>query len=96
MYSQEALDLGDLSFDQTPDMMSAMTLPDLRCYVEEDAYDDEHGLRSLLGYPEALSGSYRCQLHTGPGWRAASGLHASPSRVRPATSRPKQQRRRFR
>jgi hypothetical protein len=96
MRSQDAPDLEDLSFDETPDIMSAMVLPDLRRYVEEDTYDDEeHGLRSLLEHPEALSGSFRCHLQDGPGWRAASGLYASQNRMRFASPRKTMTRRRF-
>jgi hypothetical protein len=63
MRSQDALDLEELSIDEEPDTLTAMTLPDLRRYVQEDTYDDEEqGLRSLLEHPEALSRSFRCQL----------------------------------
>ena len=63
MRSQDALILEDLSLDEAPDIVAAMTLPDLRRYVEEDREDDhELGLRTLLENPEALSKSFRCQL----------------------------------
>jgi hypothetical protein len=63
MRSQDALILEDLSFDEAPDILAAMTLPDLRRYVEEDHDDDDDlGLRTLLENPEALSKSFRCRL----------------------------------
>jgi hypothetical protein len=63
MRSQDALILEDLSFDEAPDIVAAMTVPDLRRYVEEDHDDDEDlGLRALLENPEALSKSFRSQL----------------------------------
>jgi hypothetical protein len=59
MHSEEALILEDLSFDEAPDIVAAMTLPDLRHYVEEDHDDDDDlGLRTLLENPEALSKSF--------------------------------------
>jgi hypothetical protein len=63
MRSEEEPNLEDLSFDESPDIVAAMTQPDLRRYVEEDHDDDELGLRTLLEYPEALSKSFRSQLH---------------------------------
>ena len=64
MRSEEALDLDELAFEEAPEATTAMLLPDLRRYVEEDSYDDEeHGLRSLLEHPEALGRSLRSQLH---------------------------------
>jgi hypothetical protein len=64
MRTQEAMELEDLSFEEAPDIMAAMTLPDLRRYVDED-HDEraEIGLRTLLENPEALSKSFRRQLH---------------------------------
>jgi hypothetical protein len=63
MRSQDALILEDLSLDEAPDIVAAMTLPDLRRYVEEDREDDDElGLRTLLENPEALSKSFRRQL----------------------------------
>jgi hypothetical protein len=64
MRSQDPLNLEDLSFDEAPDIVAAMTLPDLRRYVEEDHRDDDDdlGLRTLLENPEALSKSFRRQL----------------------------------
>jgi hypothetical protein len=60
MRSQDAVDLEEMSFDEAPDTLTAMILPDRRRYVEED--DEEQGLRLLLEYPEALSRSFRRQL----------------------------------
>jgi hypothetical protein len=63
MQTQEVLDLEDLCLDETPDIMAAMTLPELRHYLdEEDEEDDELGLRTLLENPQALSRSFRRQL----------------------------------
>jgi hypothetical protein len=62
MRSQDALNLEDFSFEEAPDIVAAMTLPDLRRYVEEDHDDDDLGLRALLENPEALSKSFRRQL----------------------------------
>jgi hypothetical protein len=63
MRSQDALNLEDFSFEEAPDIVAAMTLPDLRRYVEEDHDDaDDLGLRALLENPEALSKSLRRQL----------------------------------
>ena len=63
MRSQDALIFEDPSFDEAPDILTAMTLPDLRRYVEEDHDDDDDlGPRTLLENPEALSKSFRCQL----------------------------------
>jgi hypothetical protein len=63
MRSEDVLNLEDLSFDEAPDIVAAMTLPDLRRYVEEDHDDDDDlGLRTLLENPEALSRSFRRQL----------------------------------
>ena len=63
MRSEDAVILEDLSFDEAPDIVAAMTLPELRRYVEEDHEDDDDlGLRTLLEYPEALSKSFRRQL----------------------------------
>jgi hypothetical protein len=60
MSTQEALVLEDLSFDDAVDTMTAMTMPDLRHYLEEDNEEDEEiGLRSLIEHPEALSRSFR-------------------------------------
>jgi hypothetical protein len=60
MRSEDALDLEDLSLDEAPDIVAAMTLPDLRRYVEEDHDDDDDiGLRTLLENPEALAKSFR-------------------------------------
>jgi hypothetical protein len=43
--------------------MAAMTLPELRRYLDEDdEEDDELGLRTLLKNPQALSRSFRRQL----------------------------------
>ncbi len=64
MHRQDALISEDISFDEAPDILAAMTLPDLRRYVEEDQGDhDDLGLRALLENPEALSKSFRRQLH---------------------------------
>jgi hypothetical protein len=64
MRSEEALDLDELLLEEAPDTMTAMLLPDLRRYVDEDVYDDEvHGMRSLLEHPEALATSLRSQMH---------------------------------
>ena len=63
MRSQDTLIFEDPSFDEAPDILAAMTLPDLRRYVEEDHDDDDDlGLRTLLENPEALSKSFRRQL----------------------------------
>jgi len=63
MRTQYTLEIEDLPFDDAPDIMAAMTLPDLRHYVEEgEQEDDELGLRALLERPEALSRSLRSQL----------------------------------
>jgi len=63
MRSPDALILEDTSFDEAPDIVAAMTLPELRRYVEEDHEDDDDlGLRTLLENPEALSKSFRRQL----------------------------------
>lgn len=64
MRTQEARDLEDLCLDEAPDVMAAMTLPDLRRYLDEedDEEDDELGLRSLIENPHALSRSFRRQL----------------------------------
>jgi hypothetical protein len=63
MRTQEVLDLEDLCLDEPPDIMTAMTLPDLRRYLDEDdEEDDELGLRTLLENPHALSRSFRRQL----------------------------------
>jgi hypothetical protein len=63
MSTQEALVLEDLSFDDAIDTMTAMTLPDLRHYLEEDNEEDEEiGLRTLIEHPEALSRSFRRRL----------------------------------
>jgi hypothetical protein len=63
MNSLEALELEDLALDESPDSIMAMMLPDPRSYLAEDARSDEQGFRSLFEYPEALSKSFRCQLH---------------------------------
>ena len=63
MRSEDELTWEDLPFDDAPDIVAAMTLPDLRRYVEEDhEEDDDIGLRRLLETPEALSKSFRRQL----------------------------------
>jgi hypothetical protein len=63
MSTQEALVLEDLSFDDAIDTMTAMTLPGLRHYLEEDDEEDEElGLRTLIEHPEALSRSFRRRL----------------------------------
>jgi hypothetical protein len=63
MRTQEALDLEDL-LDEGPDMMAAMTQPELRRYVDEDDCDDDDlGFRSLLERPETLSRSFRRRFH---------------------------------
>jgi hypothetical protein len=63
MRSEDALNVEDFSFDEAPDIVAAMTLPDLRRYVEEDHDDDDDlGLRTLLENPEALSKSFWRQL----------------------------------
>ena len=63
MRTQEVLDLEDLCLDEPPDIMAAMTLPDLRRYLDEDEEeDDELGLRTLLENPHALSRSFRRRL----------------------------------
>jgi hypothetical protein len=60
MSRQDALFFEELSFDETPDIMTAMTMPDFRRYVEEDMHDEEAlGLRALLESPETFSGSVR-------------------------------------
>ncbi len=63
MRTREVLDLEDLCLDEAPDIMAAMTLPDLRRYVDEDDEEDEElGLRTLIENPRALSPSLRRQL----------------------------------
>jgi len=63
MRSEDATIWEDLSFDEAPDIVAAMTLPELRHYVEEDHHDDDDlGLKTLLEHPEALSRSFRRQL----------------------------------
>ena len=68
MSTQETLVLEDLLFDDALDTMTAMTLPDLRHYLEEDNEEDEEiGLRTLIERPEALSRSLRRRLkHADP------------------------------
>jgi len=63
MHSEDSVSLDDLALDEAPDILAAMTLPELRCYVEDDCEDDDDlGLRTLLENPEALSKSLRRQL----------------------------------
>jgi hypothetical protein len=66
MRTQEVLDLEDLAIDEAPDMLAAMTIPQLRRYVDADEEDDkdadELGFRTLLENPYALSKSLRKQL----------------------------------
>ena len=62
MSTHDAHDLEDLNLAETPDFMTAMTSPDFRHYVEEDATEEiELGLRALFENPEALSRSFRRQ-----------------------------------
>jgi len=60
MSMQDAFYSEEPSFDEAPDILTAMTMPDLRHYVDEDMYDDEaSGLRALLDRPETFTGSVR-------------------------------------
>jgi hypothetical protein len=60
MSRQDALFFEELSFDEAPDIMSAMTTPEFRRYVEEDTHDEEAlGFRALLESPETFLGSVR-------------------------------------
>jgi hypothetical protein len=64
MRTQEVLDLEDLCLDEGPDMIAAMTSPELRRYVDDDdADDDDIGLRTLLEKPEALCRTFRRRMH---------------------------------
>jgi hypothetical protein len=63
MRTEETLALEELYLDESPDIMAAMTLPELRRYLDEgDEEDGELGLRALLEDPNALSPSLRRQL----------------------------------